>query len=255
MMRHPALLAVLALTISSCSPSPKYAPGDVWTYDTRPGEEESRAIIVEVEERETPGTVVHLRLSHDGRYMVLTMDAIDRSVVAREGSGPVPDAFGTTEAWLTSGGVPISSDRTIRENLDNWDNLLESWADSVRGTSAKLPDHLPADEPPAPRAPNAVVVKLEVVCDEWGEEAGKKLVGHRFHWRVNGRVVRDVDLLHTVLEPHAQAGAYVEIEPLEETTYGDVARTLEIAKNAGFDSEKISFGGGLGEKRTTQKPK
>ena len=42
---------------------PKYLPGQIWTYRTRPGEESSRLTVVRVDEDRDYGTIVHVTIA------------------------------------------------------------------------------------------------------------------------------------------------------------------------------------------------
>jgi len=144
---------------------------------------------------------------------------------------------------------------------------------------AKLPANLPKDvgahttdvEPQEK-------LNIQIVCDNWGDErprrqltaqevkAGNKpshyLVGHKVHWRVGPQTIHTVEELLTELERiHADPSKLqkdpetgemkvmgVVVEPGPETTYGDVASTLDAIGEAEFPD--ISFGGGLGSRES-----
>jgi hypothetical protein len=86
----------------------RFEPGQVWTYHTRPGEEESRLTVVKVEPHDKVGTIVHIRV--DGvaqknphapggvsrviHHMPFAAEAIDKSVIELAASDrPVPASF------------------------------------------------------------------------------------------------------------------------------------------------------------------
>jgi hypothetical protein len=86
----------------------QFEPGQVWTYHTRPGEEDSRLTIVKVEPHDKLGTIVHIRV--DGvaqknphapggvsrviHHMPFAAEAISKSVIELAASGvPVPASF------------------------------------------------------------------------------------------------------------------------------------------------------------------
>ena len=73
----------------------KYKPGQVWSYDARPGEEKSYFIVLKIESDSELGTIVHLALrglkmknprSPDGlsenvNHMPFSLEAINRSAI------------------------------------------------------------------------------------------------------------------------------------------------------------------------------
>ena len=86
----------------------QFKPGQVWTYHTRPGEEDSRITVVKVESHERLGTIVHIRIdgvaqknphAPDGVSRVIhhtpfAEEALARSVVELVvDDGPVPTTF------------------------------------------------------------------------------------------------------------------------------------------------------------------
>lgn len=65
-------LALACLVLAACvsgppmperASSPRYRVGQVWQYQTRPGEEASRVIVGRIEKIEGIGTVVHVKLT------------------------------------------------------------------------------------------------------------------------------------------------------------------------------------------------
>jgi len=85
-----------------------FEAGQVWTYQTRPGEEDSRLTVLKVEEYDKLGTIVHIRVdgvaqknphAPDGvssviHHMPFDAEAIRKSVIELVDSGaPVPDSF------------------------------------------------------------------------------------------------------------------------------------------------------------------
>ena len=141
-----------------------------------------------------------------------------------------------------------------------------------RVLEAKLPAHLPRDagdrttiDPPLP------TVSVEIVCDEVGEarprhpeRAGEDpatgrprpflRVGHRIHWRVGPRPIGDPEALATLLAGiHADRSGWnrdpdpgnptppeVVVDPGPGTTYGDVARTVDLVRGAGFPAVRFA---------------
>lgn len=98
----------------------KYAPGQVWTYKTRPNENSSKITILRVEGTPKLGTIIHIRIDNvrikscsDGSYLTsiehapFSKAAIDRSIidlVKREEK--LPDFRAGYSDWLTHcGGV------------------------------------------------------------------------------------------------------------------------------------------------------
>src|SRR5215471_15716123 len=83
---------------------PKYKPGQVWTYTTRPGEEQSTLTILRVEELSDKKRIVHIRVDHirlknctggpepdNVQHMPFVRYALDASVIKLIRSGDVPD--------------------------------------------------------------------------------------------------------------------------------------------------------------------
>lgn len=82
----------------------RFEPGQVWTYHTRPGEEESRLTIVKVEPHDKLGTIVHIQVNGIAQkppparglnsvihHMPFAEEAIGRSVIELAASdAPVP---------------------------------------------------------------------------------------------------------------------------------------------------------------------
>jgi len=147
---------------------------------------------------------------------------------------------------------------------------------------AKLPANLPKDvgahttdvEPQEK-------LNIQIVCENWGDEKPRKqltaaevaagrtsshyLVGHKVHWRVGPQIFHTIDeLLVELKRIHADPSKLqkdpatgemkvmgVVVEPGPETTYGDVASTLDAIGEADFND--ISFGGGLGARKGEKK--
>lgn len=105
----------------------KYAPGQVWTYRTRPGEESSRITILKVDQHDKLGNIIHIHVSNvaikspsapDGVAKVIhhspyTEKAIDDSVLElgaenvelpdfQEGYDTWKEAFDKSEAGVFS---------------------------------------------------------------------------------------------------------------------------------------------------------
>ena len=107
----------------------KFAPGQVWSYKTRPGEEGSTITILRIEETPKLGTIVHVRI--DGihfsnctggpspsliQHAPISRAALEASVIAKLTSVPrVPDYAAGYQDWLVHcGGVyTIPVDRVI----------------------------------------------------------------------------------------------------------------------------------------------
>ena len=82
---------------------PKYKPGQVWSYTTRPGEEQSTLTILRIEELSDKKRIVHIRVDHirlknctggpepNVLHMPFARYAVDASVVKIIRSGDVPD--------------------------------------------------------------------------------------------------------------------------------------------------------------------
>jgi hypothetical protein len=85
----------------------RFQPGQVWVYQTRPGEEGSRLTVVKVEPNDRLGTIVHIRVdgvaqknphAPDGvsrviHHMPFAEEALARSVLTLEASGLEPDSW------------------------------------------------------------------------------------------------------------------------------------------------------------------
>ena len=92
---------------------PRYAPGQVWTYRTRPSEAQSRLTILRVENAEPTGYIVHVRVdgvsikntsapggaSRTIGHLPFAVAAIDASVVTMEKTTPVPDFREGYDQW------------------------------------------------------------------------------------------------------------------------------------------------------------
>jgi biopolymer transport protein ExbD len=145
---------------------------------------------------------------------------------------------------------------------------------------AKLPAFLPKDagNSPTEQEPLEKLI-LKIVCESWGTphlrvpgeerrfdtqvnrwiEPAKRLEGHSIYWELGPKRIRDLAELVRELKkvaddpskrqpdkakPGEMKLMAVVIEPGKETTYGDVATTVDAVTNAGFT--EINFGGGLG---------
>jgi len=98
----------------------KFVPGQVWSYETRPGEESSRVTILRIEKIARLGTVIHIRI--DGvhfsnctggprpdliQHSPFTRAALEASVRTKVGVvTTLPDYAAGYQAWLNyCGGV------------------------------------------------------------------------------------------------------------------------------------------------------
>lgn len=118
---------VLALPLFGCSreastattPATSFQPSQVWTYQTRPGEEASRIIICRVEKEPTLGEVVHIHINGlsiknkhapDGLtptvgHMPYTAEALRACLVKLESSGaPLPKFEDGYDEWKKAKG-------------------------------------------------------------------------------------------------------------------------------------------------------
>jgi len=91
----------------------KYKSGQVWTYHTREGEQESRLVILHVDSDPKLGTIVHAYI--DGvsiknphapsgvateiGHLPFGEEAIDRSVVQQVGTRQIPDFKEGYDTW------------------------------------------------------------------------------------------------------------------------------------------------------------
>jgi len=97
----------------------KYRVGEVWNYETRPGDEGSTFTVLKVEAWPRAGVIVHVCVegfrvasphAPNGVYerighMPFAEDAIDRSVTTRASAGsPLPDDGGGYENWRRARG-------------------------------------------------------------------------------------------------------------------------------------------------------
>ena len=85
------------------APSYRYQPGQIWTYHTRPDEEESRAIVLRVDSDQELGHVIHIRiegvfLEHAKTrellegvigHMPFSQDAMDKSLIDLVSNTPI----------------------------------------------------------------------------------------------------------------------------------------------------------------------
>ncbi len=140
---------------------------------------------------------------------------------------------------------------------------------------AKLPAYLPKDVGAhTTEVEPQEKLNIMIICDNFGTkiprrqataqeaEAGiepsYRLEGHQVRWKIGPTPFQSSDALLEALRKIAtdtsrfqrdkETGELkpmsVVIEPGPDTTYGDVATTLDAVREAGF--EDISFGGGLG---------
>jgi hypothetical protein len=122
-MKTTILLVVLVMLCSvAChkdagvdieSKHPRYSPGQVWSYKTRPHEAQSRLTILRIDKTDKVGFIVHARV--DGlaiknptaphgvaetiSHLPFAADAIDASVVKLERTDLVPDFHEGYETW------------------------------------------------------------------------------------------------------------------------------------------------------------
>jgi biopolymer transport protein ExbD len=140
-----------------------------------------------------------------------------------------------------------------------------------RVLEAKLPAYLPKDTGVHVHQlePQEQVV-VRIVCDDAGEKIRRPgvasgayfLEGHAIHWEVGPERIRRLDDLVDKLTgiacdpsrrrpdprvPGHTKLASVVVEPLSQTTYGDVATTVDAVIAAGFAD--IAFGGGYGTRQ------
>ena len=130
-----------------------------------------------------------------------------------------------------------------------------------RVLEAKLPAYLPRHGSGANETAPVQQLHVGIVCTARGTEVPRgpdldgpiRLAGHVISWRVDAVVVDDRDALEAVLQRvHGDLSTWtrdaagelsplpVVVEPGPDTTYGDVARTLDAIAAAGF--EEINFG-------------
>lgn len=119
------LSCLLALPLIGCSreaasgPTSPFRPGQVWTYQTRPGEEASRIIICRVETEPKLGQIVHIHINglriknkHAPEgitptvgHMPYTSDALQACVVKLESLGTtLPDFEDGYREWKKASG-------------------------------------------------------------------------------------------------------------------------------------------------------
>ena len=90
---------------------PKYKPGQVWSYQTRPGEDASTLTVLRVEEAPEKKRIVHIRVDRiqlkncaggpgpdTAGHMPFAREALDASVIKVLRTGDVPDY----KKWLQS---------------------------------------------------------------------------------------------------------------------------------------------------------
>jgi hypothetical protein len=92
---------------------PKYRPGQVWSYRTRVGEEQSRVTILRVDREPSAGYIVHLAVdglsiknptSRDGvartiSHLPFSEKATDQSLTDLLDTGPIPDYQEGYQTW------------------------------------------------------------------------------------------------------------------------------------------------------------
>jgi len=144
-----------------------------------------------------------------------------------------------------------------------------------KSLEAKLPAYLPKDVGSGKQyvAPQEKL-NIKVICEDWGREiprypgrqyqagehANIRLEGHKIRWEVGAKKFREeaIEDMRTELErlckdkskwvrdekTNKEKPMVVVIEPQKETTYADVARTVDVVLKAGY--EEVNFGGGMG---------
>ena len=124
---HPRLIAayLACALISFAAPKsskgtlkvvtdPKYQPGQVWRYKTRPGEERSTLTVLRVEAVGAK-RIVHIRVDNIRlkncfggeepnkiEHMPFSREALDQSVIAKVRTVPVPDFESGYAEWRTA---------------------------------------------------------------------------------------------------------------------------------------------------------
>ncbi len=135
---------------------------------------------------------------------------------------------------------------------------------------AKLPAFLPKDRGGHTTYCLEEQLSVKIVCQQWGHEQPRypgradlphRLVGHRTHWFVNARRFDDAEKMRLsltgiaadptrrVLDPKMPGRKRlmsVVVEPGVGAVYGDVARTVDLVRAAGFDD--VQFGGAGGKR-------
>jgi biopolymer transport protein ExbD len=136
-----------------------------------------------------------------------------------------------------------------------------------RSLEAKLAAWLPLDHGRhSSQAQPTPMLHFRIFCDpekrgtEVWQPGAKRfdLVGHEVRWELGAKDIRDeamlaAELAKAVKERHADPRtgrsrpSPVTVHAYEDVTYGDVARSVDLLKNAGF--EKIDFAGGRPSQR------
>ena len=91
---------------------PKYKPGQVWSYATRPGEEQSTLTILRIEELSDKKRIVHIRVDHirlknctggpepdNAQHMPFAKEALDGSVIKIISKRDIPDYRVGYQEW------------------------------------------------------------------------------------------------------------------------------------------------------------
>src|SRR5262245_45059745 len=125
-----------------------------------------------------------------------------------------------------------------------------------KSLEAKLPAYLPKDVGMGKQfVPPQEKLSVKIWCDKWGQAVPRypgredakdetqvhRLVDHRIHWEVGAKKFTDVEKMKPELErlckeklvdddkhPGQKKKMTVVIEPGPETTYDDVARTVDV---------------------------
>ena len=118
---------------------PKFRPGQVWQYKTRPHERSSTLTILRVESLPKVGTIIHIRVDKvrlrnctggpepdNFQHMPFARDSIERSVTKLVNEGSVPDFQAGYDEWRSAcggvytitvaGAIQVAED-TFRKNL------------------------------------------------------------------------------------------------------------------------------------------
>lgn len=147
-----------------------------------------------------------------------------------------------------------------------------------KSLESKLPAYLPKDVGAGKQyvAPQEKL-NIKVICEEYGKELPRypgrdyapgeyknlRLEGHKIRWEVGAkkfgedrieemlkeleRLIKDKSKWVKDEKTNKDKPMTVVIEPQKDTTYGDVARTVDVVLKAGY--EEVNFGGGMGARQ------